>query len=273
MPLLHARALTLDFTVDTDDPDLLRALKHVLAGLPSARTTPATRYLAVRGDSGYELTCGSEALSTAATIGELLDALVSHLNLTANNAAHGRLLLHAGAVASDDGRLVVLPGPSGSGKSTLTAALVGVGMAYVTDETLCVEPDSLAVVPYPKPLTLKAGSFPALDYLDPGYAAGNEPWQVSARDLGGRELPDEARLRAALVVAPTYVGAGGTTAVPMSRAAAVFMLATNTSALGAIRSRPLEMVTRFLGDAQAYRMRYDDVERARDLVLELLGAP
>lgn len=63
------------------------------------------------------------------------------------------LMLHAGAVADPStGRTLAYVAPSGTGKSTLTR-LLGREFGYVTDETVGVEPQSLAVLPYPKPIT------------------------------------------------------------------------------------------------------------------------
>ena len=142
-PLILRRALHLDVAVGAEDDDLHALLGAALAALPPARSTPIAPYLAARLTDGYRLTLGGETLREAATPYEVLDALVGHLNLAAIEASRGRLLPHAAAVAAPDGRVVLLPGPSGSGKTTLTAELVGSGLAYLTDETLAVDPVTL----------------------------------------------------------------------------------------------------------------------------------
>ena len=45
--------------------------------------------------------------------------------------------------------IVAFPASMNSGKSTLVAALVRAGYAYVTDETVAVDPTTLAVTPEP----------------------------------------------------------------------------------------------------------------------------
>lgn len=63
------------------------------------------------------------------------------------------LMLHAGAVTDPgSGRTLAYVAPGGTGKSTLTC-LLGQRLGYVTDETVGVAPDTLAVLPYPKPVT------------------------------------------------------------------------------------------------------------------------
>lgn len=64
------------------------------------------------------------------------------------------LVLHAGAVRTPDGRLLVLPGVPEAGKSTLTAALVQAGCDYLGDELIGVRADTLQAVGNPGALVL-----------------------------------------------------------------------------------------------------------------------
>ena len=165
----------------------------------------------------------------------------------------------------------MLPAPSGSGKTTLTAELVGTGLAYLTDETLGVDPVNLAVTPYRKPLTVKPGSFSVLGHLAPeGVGADALLWQVPVARLGGRNLP-EVPLRVALVVAPEYAAGVSTELLPISPAEAVFRLGTNSSSLSAVRPRPLGSLARLIEGVPTYRLPYSEVAQARDLVLSALG--
>lgn len=66
--------------------------------------------------------------------------------------------LHAGAVRTPDGRLLVFPGEIDSGKSTLTAALVMAGCDYISDESVGLLRESLYITSYVKPLALSAES-------------------------------------------------------------------------------------------------------------------
>jgi len=64
------------------------------------------------------------------------------------------LVLHAGAVRTPDGRVVLLPAASEHGKSTLVAALVQAGCDYLGDEMIGVRAGSLAAISCPTPLAL-----------------------------------------------------------------------------------------------------------------------
>lgn len=86
---------------------------------------------------------------------EALAALVSQVNRVAADC--GVLALHAAAVRSPGGVVVLLAGASGAGKSTLAAALVRAGWDYLGDEAIGVATGATAVG-YPKPLSLDAAS-------------------------------------------------------------------------------------------------------------------
>ena len=84
---------------------------------------------------------------------ELESQLTVALTLKAIEVQRERLwLFHAAALSDADGRTIVLAAASGTGKTTFATHL-GRRFAYVTDETAAVAPDTLAVVPYPKPLS------------------------------------------------------------------------------------------------------------------------
>ncbi|WP_058235196.1 phosphoenolpyruvate carboxykinase (ATP) [Devriesea agamarum] len=77
--------------------------------------------------------------------GQLTLELLCHL-------VGSRLLLHAGVVDVDDLGPVLLIGPSGAGKSTATIELARHGL-YLTDEMACLDPRTLAVEAYAKPIS------------------------------------------------------------------------------------------------------------------------
>lgn len=86
-----------------------------------------------------------------------LDRLMHDLerDLAAAVALHAprHVFFHAGVVATGAGALL-LPGRSHAGKSTLTAALLGAGCGYVSDEYAVIGPD-LLVYAYPRRLSLR----------------------------------------------------------------------------------------------------------------------
>ena len=76
-------------------------------------------------------------------------------------AAAGRLVLHASAIESASG-VIAFVGRSGAGKSTLAAASVAAGYRYVADEITAVDPRTLDVLPFARPIGIRRGGAAAL---------------------------------------------------------------------------------------------------------------
>lgn len=68
-------------------------------------------------------------------------------------------VLHAAAVRTPDGRILVLPGRVDAGKSTLAAALVRAGADYLGDESIGVGHLDLEAFAYPKPISLDSNGW------------------------------------------------------------------------------------------------------------------
>src|SRR5690606_2237523 len=88
--------------------ELEDAVRHAWSG---AQTSPG------EPDAEIEIT-------PTASLTSYLGYLSSHVTMAAIGHQQGSLvMLHAGALALPDGRVVAFVGPSGRGKTTLTAAL------------------------------------------------------------------------------------------------------------------------------------------------------
>lgn len=99
----------------------------------------------------------------------LAQKITSEVTTGAIRALRGEaLMLHASAVALDDGRVIGFVGPSGRGKTT-AAQVLGRAYGYVTDETLAVRVDR-SVVAYRKPLSI--GMWPEVKTTEPASTLG-----------------------------------------------------------------------------------------------------
>ena len=126
------------------------------------------------------------AVSAEGDFAQRLSALSQNVTLTAIEARRGELwMLHAAAVADEEGRVIALVGPSGRGKTTAARAL-GEHFSYVTDETVAITATG-RVAPYRKPLSV-------IDRAD-GVKSQHPP-----ADLGLRALPDSALRLVAIVI-------------------------------------------------------------------------
>lgn len=253
-------ALGYDFYVPSSDSAVRVYLGQLFSGLPwegAARGVPAQLQLS-----------GDPSLTAA----EVLDDLVSQVNLKAIGAAEGNLLFHAGAVGDRAGRSLLLCGPSGSGKSTLTVRLAADGHTYLTDETACLHPYSLALQPYRKPVSLKSGSQAVFRHLRPPRAhATGDSWLIPPSDIDAAPLPS-ARWLPSLVVFPTYLPGAGLQVQRVAPAEAAFLLGQNSSRLSRVAGGGLPALARVARRVPAFRVVHDDLDAAAEAVQELWAA-
>lgn len=126
------------------------------------------------------------------------DTLVRMLMLAELDATPDMLHLHGGLV-SLAGVGVIVVGLSGAGKSTLVTGLASNGFDYCSDERVTVDPTSLIVGGFNKPISLVGGTWDVFPDIDPrstgdGVATSTE-WQVPASSLGAALFEEiEARL-------------------------------------------------------------------------------
>ena len=157
--------IELDDSLSTADQEAIKAhwvdLAHDGAGEPDQVIRAGVRD---RSDSPDR-----SAIIRASSPEELAQRITSEVTIGAIGGLRGEaLMLHASAVALDDGRVIGFVGPSGRGKTTAAQAL-GRTYGYVTDETLAVRVDG-SVVAYPKPLSI--GSRPGVKITEPASTLG-----------------------------------------------------------------------------------------------------
>jgi HprK-related kinase A len=127
----------------------------------------------------------------------------------------------------------VLPAPSGSGKSTLCAALIFNGWRLLSDELALIRPQDGALVPMPRPVSVKNESITVLTQLLPQLRFGSRVHETSKGTVAHFSAPTAAVQRAgepvlpAWVVLPRYVAGLPATLTPLPRARAFMSLVEN----------------------------------------------
>lgn len=121
---------------------------------------------------------GLSRIARTMDLGEALDALENHLQLSVAELAANRVFVHAGVVGWK-GRALLLPGRSFAGKSTLVAALLKAGATYYSDEYAVLDGRG-HVHPYPRRLALRQPEGPPrrVGPEEFGAAAGTAPLPV-----------------------------------------------------------------------------------------------
>lgn len=113
----------------------------------------------VEDEGGYLLLRDGAQVSNRVAILELAPIIQRQALILAYESSDCLVAIHAAAVCNGK-RGVLLPGTTGSGKSTLTAALIGSGFTYLTDELTLLMPEPYRIRPAPVSLGLKRGSWP-----------------------------------------------------------------------------------------------------------------
>jgi hypothetical protein len=276
------RALSYRFAVCCDDRALGRHIESMLSALcdpgeeeASASDVPHCYTFTSRALGILDVARDGELVRAGLRYSDAIDWLVWDVNRGAAETSEQHLLFHAGGLESA-GRGVLVPGPSGSGKSTLTAGLTRAGLEYLSDELVAFELATGRLLPYPKPITLKAGSFAALPELAPladdPYGSGRSPereWQVpvgagTAQRVG---TPCEA----AFVVVPRYDPGEVTTLAPLTETEAFFTLALNAVNLIPHRTAGTEALGQLAAHCECFRLSFSDLEEACGLVVDLVG--
>jgi hypothetical protein len=274
-------ALAHDFHLHAQSEPIGSYFEHVLSGLPApdVRGTeyavktiedadaPDLRQVVRIGDAPGD----DEVIVQSSSVGDLATSFVHYVNRKAI-ASDYAVICHAGGVERDSVG-VVLPAHTESGKTTLTAGLVRAGFSYLSDEAVAFDPVTHVIEPYPKPLSIDAGSHHLFRELEPAPAPGDaaapdDQWQVPPDAIrpGSVARPCTARL----IVFPKYEADTPTELEPLSRATGLLELATNTFEFRDHARRSLELLAEVVRGAQCYRMAVGDLDDACALINELV---
>jgi hypothetical protein len=252
-----------------------RIMDHLEATLETFRADNAggrTR-LEIRTDSSGEpfvlLEDGVERLRTARTR-EMIGAVFQALLEKHVPAAEWLALIHGAAIATADGRAVILPGEGGSGKSTLAAWLSRRGFGFLADDTVALDAPHGRVVAWPLPHSIKRGSWADLAVAMPELAA------LPSRIVVGREMkfvpaPDDAWTAPPAPVAALVFPRYDTRAEPrlnrLSLLETIERLFAGRIWLGEELTRErVEAFIRWLEPIPSYEARYAALPEAEDFV-------
>lgn len=269
------RALDLDFAVRCNDTAHGRYLAHVLSPFEVDGEPDEWWSVVVSHDRTElsEIWVGDE-LSGRRRPGYLtLQHLFWRVNQETIRRSGARyLLLHASA-AVHDGRAVAFPAAMESGKTTLVAGLVRCGFEYLTDEAVAIDPETLAVHPFPKALSIDPGSWGVLADLRPeldeeAQAFERVQWQVPVDDIrpGARAAPAPI----GHFVFPRYDPDGPTELVPMRRSEAFQVAGENAFNLRAHGRQGFHTLAEAVRRAECHRLAVSDLDQACELVTDLL---
>jgi HprK-related kinase A len=200
------------------------------------------------------------------------------LNWCVATQCHQYLIIHAAVVERGD-RALVLPAPPGSGKSTLCAGLVARGWRLLSDELALIDPETLEVVPLPRPISLKNNAIgvieafwsgapmsPAVDDTLKGSVAHVQPPATSVR-LSSRNA------RPGWVVLPRYDAGMATTLSPLSKGSAFMQLVDSAFNYSVHGRGGFDTLAEFVSASECFEFRYGgDLDEATQRFDALAGA-
>ena len=269
------------WSLESTDRPLAEMLDRLYAPMRRAASAPADvhvhyRVLPPHGDLPGVLERDGRITGARDSPARLLGRLVWSINRQVIDWSHHRLILHAAAVAIG-GRVVLLPAAMESGKTTLSTGLLDRGASYLTDEAAAIDDVTLTVEGFPKPLSIDPGSWSVLAHHEPRVppslaAYHQEQWQVQPASF----VTVERTGPLGAILFPTFERGARSRIEPLRPVDALEHAISCTfgppkSLVPAAKVRQLGAI---LGDVPAFRLVTSDLDRACQLVLDVVdGLP
>lgn len=189
------------------------------------------------------------------------------MNWCVTSTAHHWVMCHSAVLAKGD-LAVILPAPPGSGKSTLCAALMLSGWRLLSDEMALIDPETLALNPFVRPVSLKNASIDLISIkygqalLTPkvhdtikGTVAHLQPTLDSIR---AAEKPAQPRW----LIFPKYQIDTALSLLPMAKSEAMVELARNTFNMAALGPKAFRTLNAVVDHCDCFRLEYSDLDEA-----------
>jgi dTDP-4-amino-4,6-dideoxygalactose transaminase len=266
-----------DFAVSCERADVLAPILTALLASYEAPGEPRTTYRILQsgGDDKprWVLYHENERITYANTEHRLLGTFMWHVNQEVIRSGRDRFLLLHAAAAARDGKAVILAAPMESGKTTTVTALLRAGYRYLTDEAVALDPHSLLINPFPKPLTLDRGSWVLFPELQPPWinGSGATQWHVPASAFGADVMAPPTP--PALLVFPQYEPGAETRLEPVSARQAVELLLPCVFGPPTNRRRMFDSVADLVRAVPRYHLVVNDLDAAVELIDAAITVP
>lgn len=160
--LHHYQLLDVCFSVSYAEESLRRLVHPILRHLELSQPPAVALQLdIVRAGDEWRVLQGIEVIGSCRDLQGLAPMIQGTLSSLALRRYPYLLALHAGGIARGD-KAMLLVGESRSGKTTLTAALLGEGWDYLSDDMILIERNSLTAKAMPCSLGIKPGGWELL---------------------------------------------------------------------------------------------------------------
>jgi hypothetical protein len=189
------------------------------------------------------------------------------LNWCVSSQIQDVLIIHA-AVIERHGHAAVMPAPPGSGKSTLCAALIQNGWRLLSDELALVRRSDGALLPLPRPVSLKNASIDIMRREAPRAVFTPAVRDTLKGTVAHMKPPADSVARAleparpGWVIFPKYEAGAPTTLEALPRARAALRLADNAFNYATLGAPGFDALGELVGASDCYDFRYSDLAEA-----------
>lgn len=191
------------------------------------------------------------------------------MNWCVTATAHHFLMCHSAVLAKNDLALI-LPAPPGSGKSTLCAALAMSGWRLLSDELALIDPDTLALTPFVRPVSLKNASI--------AIVAERYPDSVFTPSVRDTVKGTVAHMRAPLasikagrqvaqarwLIFPKFIPGAAWHLTPLPKATAMTELASNVFNFRGLGMLAFETLSRLVDSVDCFQLEYSSLADAEE---------
>lgn len=202
--------------------------------------------------------------------GRVMPLLEREINQYLVGALGDQLLLHG--AAGGYGRLaIILPATGGSGKTSLVARLVQRGCGYLTDELVILHARTSSIVPFPKAMSLKEGSFSLFESLgpDPTGPEYDRVWYLDPERLRPGSVVKRPT-PIGWVVFPRFASGAKTRIEALTVGETVLGLFENTVNMARHKEKGLDRLIGIARKAPGYRLVFGDLDEACKAVLGIV---
>jgi len=180
-------------------------------------------------------------------------------------------LIHAGVVGFDH-KAILFPAQSGSGKTTLIASLLKNGFKYLSDEIAIIDPGTLMVSPFPKPLNIKIGSLPLFKDFEP------EMELINKRDIGiedkihhvlvnnGSIHPADKLIPIKSIIFVQYKPKVDCKLEQISKARTIFELTKCSFNQYLFKEKGIDLLDKLVGTCECYQLQFNHLDEAVELI-------
>ena len=189
------------------------------------------------------------------------------LNWCVSSQAQHYLIIHA-AVVEKNGHAAILPAPPGSGKSTLCAALIHHGWRLLSDELTLIRRDDAALIPLPRPVSLKNASIDVIKAYAPHAVFSPSVMDTVKGTVAQMKPPADSIERAdqvaepGWIVFPRYEANAALSLTPLPRSRAFMRVADNAFNYTALGAAGFEALRGVVARSDCYDFRYSVLDEA-----------